>query len=271
MFDAFARMRIKLQYAGLKMMSPLYGVKVEVAQDAVHTHTVKLGKQRSLAVKLNDQQLSIKYDRGALLSDDAHDLGTTAPSLVALTALVKDDAFMHHKYKKSTFQRHKMTLKILRHIRNHPSFRRIDAAHRCQNQPTKAQRKEIWDNAPVAKGFNPNSFRLDVLGGLVCKKHNKPETAGLLAFDIEHIVPRSHGGLTVVENMCLLNAAVNRYKQDAHLFICGLPQIQAKVREMSVDPAKVLKKFRSWGGKKKVKETWGLDIEKKADGLLDWV
>ncbi|ORY48064.1 hypothetical protein BCR33DRAFT_714503 [Rhizoclosmatium globosum] len=251
-------------------MAPLYRVKVVVdSNDPAHTHTIRLDSSRSLTIKLNESQLSLKYDPIPSLPQQSTPI---PPDVLAhLTQHLKDPHIMHSKYKSSPFHRNKQTLAILHAMHKSPAFQKVHPSLRCTLTPTKQQRKEIWESAPHAPGFNPSSFRLDVLGNLVCKRHNKPESPGPCAYDIEHILPRSHGGKTEVANLCLLNAAVNRYKQDAHLFITGIPAIHAKVKELGVDPALVLRTWKSWfGGRERVKNLWSLDLVRKADGLLDW-
>ncbi|KAI8611149.1 hypothetical protein BC830DRAFT_1142438 [Chytriomyces sp. MP71] len=160
-------------------------------------------------------------------------------------------------------------------MKHAPQYQKVDPSKRCKKPISKELRREIWAAAPHAPGFSPTSFRLDVLGSLVCKKHNammaEHNNEGPLlplAYDIEHITPRSHGGKTEAANLCLLAASVNRFKVDAHLWLCGLPAVHNKIKPLMVDPARVLRTFRSWNGAKRVKERYHLELVRGPEGLL---
>ena len=71
-------------------------------------------------------------------------------------------------------------------------------------------REECWKRAQTVPGRNPDRWRLDSVGNIVCKKLNGCE--GCLCYEHDHIIPHSKGGLSSLENCQILQSRVNRYK-----------------------------------------------------------
>ena len=82
---------------------------------------------------------------------------------------------------------------------------------------TKEMKKECWGQARQVFGRDPDRWRLDAVGNVVCNKLTSCE--GCLCHEYDHILPFSKGGQTNVSNCQILQTRVNRLKgnQDNNL------------------------------------------------------
>lgn len=69
-----------------------------------------------------------------------------------------------------------------------------------------------WDSAKKIPGRDPERWRIDAAGNIVCKRLHTCN--GCLCFEYDHIVPFSKGGESVAENCQILQTRVNRLKSD---------------------------------------------------------
>jgi len=72
------------------------------------------------------------------------------------------------------------------------------------------QKKECWDKAETVPGRDPERWRKDAAGNIVCRALKN--CMGCTCYDFDHIVPFSKGGETVVSNCQILQTRVNRLK-----------------------------------------------------------
>jgi hypothetical protein len=75
---------------------------------------------------------------------------------------------------------------------------------------TREMKKECWKRARHVPGRDPDRWRLDAVGNVVCAKLTSCE--GCLCHEYDHITPFSKGGGTTVENCQILQTRVNRLK-----------------------------------------------------------
>ncbi|CAK9148024.1 unnamed protein product [Ilex paraguariensis] len=71
-------------------------------------------------------------------------------------------------------------------------------------------KSRCWAKAEVVPGRNPERWRKDAAGNIVCKRFGNCQ--GCLCFEYDHIVPFSKGGESVEENCQILQTRVNRFK-----------------------------------------------------------
>ncbi|PKA59864.1 hypothetical protein AXF42_Ash015922 [Apostasia shenzhenica] len=69
---------------------------------------------------------------------------------------------------------------------------------------------ECWQKADVVPGRDPERWRRDIAGNVVCKRFFNCH--GCLCFEYDHIVPYSKGGESTADNCQILQTRVNRLK-----------------------------------------------------------
>eukprot|EP00741_Cyanophora_paradoxa_P002976 tig00000655_g2889.t1 len=74
----------------------------------------------------------------------------------------------------------------------------------------KAMKDACWSKATTIAGRDPQRWRLDAVGNIVCKKLTSCE--GCLCHEYDHITPYSKGGKTELSNCQILQTRVNRFK-----------------------------------------------------------
>ncbi|KAJ3231597.1 hypothetical protein HDU81_003668 [Chytriomyces hyalinus] len=276
---------MRVQNTALSLMTPLYGIEL-IRNEGGHVVNLKKDRRRT-EVNYQGDAMSLKYISGDVVQiPEVHLHPITVDQMNYINKKIKNHVFMHSRWNHSNFQRLLMACRMFNFMRQNSNYQKIHSVHRCTAAITLHQRNHLWNTAPVAYGFEPTIFRRDVLGSLVCKIHNNRVVTGAtednasatteprifppLAYDIEHIIPRSHGGRTSLDNLCILNANTNRFKRDAHLFLCGVPEIYDRVKQFMVDPEDVRRLFNSQDGARKCREIYRLDLVKNEQGLLDW-
>lgn len=68
------------------------------------------------------------------------------------------------------------------------------------------------DKAKELPGRDPERWRIDAAGNIVCKRLHTCN--GCLCYEYDHIIPFSKGGESVAENCQILQTRVNRLKSD---------------------------------------------------------
>lgn len=69
-----------------------------------------------------------------------------------------------------------------------------------------------WEKAEQVPGRDPDRWRKDAAGNIVCKRLHSCN--GCLCYEYDHIVPFSKGGESVKENCQVLQTRLNRLKSD---------------------------------------------------------
>ncbi|XP_075484196.1 photosystem II stability/assembly factor HCF136, chloroplastic-like isoform X2 [Primulina tabacum] len=77
-------------------------------------------------------------------------------------------------------------------------------------------KKMCWDKAKVVLGRDPDRWRMDAVGNIVCKGLHTCQ--GCLCYEYDHIIPFSSGGESVIENCQILQTRVNRLKSNKNGF-----------------------------------------------------
>lgn len=82
------------------------------------------------------------------------------------------------------------------------------------------EKDEIWNNSKTHHQLDSDIFRLDILGNVIIKniKYSKNNANKIFAGEYEHILSHSKGGKSNTENVCLLNAGINRSKSNNELY-----------------------------------------------------
>ncbi|GFQ02208.1 hypothetical protein PHJA_002364700, partial [Phtheirospermum japonicum] len=73
-------------------------------------------------------------------------------------------------------------------------------------------KKTCWEKAKRVPGRDPDRWRMDAVGNIVCKRLHTCN--GCLCYEYDHIVPYSRNGESVAENCQVLQTRVNRLKSD---------------------------------------------------------
>lgn len=73
-------------------------------------------------------------------------------------------------------------------------------------------KKICWDKAEQVPGRDPERWRIDAAGNIVCKRLHSCN--GCLCYEYDHIIPFSKGGESVKENCQILQTRVNRLKSN---------------------------------------------------------
>ena len=71
-------------------------------------------------------------------------------------------------------------------------------------------KKDCWNKSELVVGRDPERWRRDAVGNIVCRKLTGCE--GCLCHEYDHIVPYSRGGQTEFSNCQVLQSRVNRMK-----------------------------------------------------------
>jgi hypothetical protein len=108
---------------------------------------------------------------------------------------------------------------------------------------TKNQGEAIWDSATKHASFDPDVFRIDLLGCLVIKgmRYDLTEANRKFAYDLEHVVSYSANGITDVKNGALLNAGMNRSKKDVPFYDINYNEYVGIVYRFGIDPKNLLR------------------------------
>jgi hypothetical protein len=90
----------------------------------------------------------------------------------------------------------------------------------------------IWNKSIDHPNLDPKSFRIDVLGNVIIKniKYTKINNNKVFAGEYEHIQSHSFGGRSNTENVCLLNAGINRSKSNKQLFKLNYNEVNGSCR-----------------------------------------
>jgi hypothetical protein len=101
-------------------------------------------------------------------------------------------------------------------------------------------RAQLWNDAPTIIGFDPDTFRVDVLGGIVCRQCNRwsPDRLHPLACDIDHVIPHTHGGESTPDNLALMAAHINRWKSNVLIFLLS-SDLKHRLQNMIWTPQRV--------------------------------
>lgn len=77
-----------------------------------------------------------------------------------------------------------------------------------------------WNKATIVPGRDPDRWRIDAAGNIVCKRLHTCQ--GCLCFEYDHIIPFSKGGESVADNCQILQTRVNRLKSNKNDIDQGL-------------------------------------------------
>lgn len=99
-------------------------------------------------------------------------------------------------------------LELLKQIKDH--------LPKCEGQLSQKDQEIIWNEAPIHPNFDPNVFRLDLVGKIVVfsdyTKDIKMLSVEKFRYDYEYIHSCSRGGHSQNYNYALLNKSINRTK-----------------------------------------------------------
>lgn len=78
----------------------------------------------------------------------------------------------------------------------------------------------VWNNATIIPGANPNLYRKDKCGALI--QRDRYGMTIRRGWEIDHIIPREHGGTDLLSNLQALQWQNNRAKSDSYPAIPAL-------------------------------------------------
>jgi hypothetical protein len=84
-----------------------------------------------------------------------------------------------------------------------------------KRQISRKDKEIVWYQSITSPYFDETIFRCDPLGCVAIKNINSNitcETQKNFSYDYEHIVSHSANGRSIIENICILNAGINRSK-----------------------------------------------------------
>jgi hypothetical protein len=108
------------------------------------------------------------------------------------------------------------------------------------------EKDEIWNNSKTHNQLDPNIFRLDVLGNVIIKniKYSNNTANKIFAGEYEHILSHSKGGKSNIENVCLLNAGINRSKSNNELYTLKYYEMKGLCNEYGMNVNDLLFKLK---------------------------
>lgn len=85
---------------------------------------------------------------------------------------------------------------------------------------TYKQKSIVWDKSKKHYNFDYNLFRVDIIGNLGIKSicYNNNTYNKCFAIEYEHFISHSNNGRTDINNVCILNAGINRSKGQKEIY-----------------------------------------------------
>jgi hypothetical protein len=82
------------------------------------------------------------------------------------------------------------------------------------------EKDTVWENSESHLSFDNDIFRKDILGNVCIRyiQYRKDVKSRVFACEYEHIIAHSAYGPSTIENVCLLNAGINRSKSNNNLY-----------------------------------------------------
>lgn len=75
--------------------------------------------------------------------------------------------------------------------------------------------ERVWEKAEVVPGYNPDDIRKDICGAFIKKDmYGIANTSLSMGWEIDHIKPRSIGGMDELSNLQPLQWENNKHKND---------------------------------------------------------
>jgi hypothetical protein len=110
----------------------------------------------------------------------------------------------------------------------------------------KNEKQSIWNNSNKHELLDPDVFRIDVLGNVIIKsiKYEKCNSNRIFAGEYEHLVSHSHGGQSDTQNVCLLNAGINRSKSNSELYTLKYNEMLGLCSRYGMSARVLLEKLR---------------------------
>ena len=89
-----------------------------------------------------------------------------------------------------------------------------------RKQISKSEKSEIWDISKTNQSFDSRMFRQDILNNVIIKhiRYTLDNENKVFAGEYEHFISHSNGGESSPDNICLLNAGINRSKGSKEVF-----------------------------------------------------
>jgi hypothetical protein len=106
-----------------------------------------------------------------------------------------------------------------------------------KRQISSNDKESVWQQATINPFFDETIFRCDPFGSIAIKGlnyNNTTSTQKKFVFDYEHIVAHSENGKSIKENICILNAGINRVKGSKPLTSINFYEFQGLVKTKSI-------------------------------------
>ena len=75
---------------------------------------------------------------------------------------------------------------------------------------TKSEIEKAWNNAKKIPGKDPEKYRQDPYGNIICKTSYGKDIP--MGWEVDHIIPKSKGGSDSTRNLQALSTSLNRSK-----------------------------------------------------------
>lgn len=111
-----------------------------------------------------------------------------------------------------------------------------------KRQVNNADKESIWNESKNIKHFDYNIFKKDILGNVVIKniQYNNNKFNKEFAAEFEHFVAYSDGGESSKDNVCLLNAGINRSKKQKGIYHLNYYEKDGLNANFGVSPKQLL-------------------------------
>lgn len=123
---------------------------------------------------------------------------------------------------------------------NYNRFSRIDPKRNLSWK----EKNIVWNKAKTHYNFDYNIFRLDIIGNLgikgICYNNNCSYNK-YFAIEYEHYVSHSNNGRTDINNVCILNAGINRSKGKKEIYKHNYEEFYGLKYLYGVSPENLLK------------------------------
>jgi 5-methylcytosine-specific restriction endonuclease McrA len=123
----------------------------------------------------------------------------------------------------------------------------------------------VWELCTKIAGLDPNVFRLDVLGNLVIRgiKYTKNNANRVFALEYEHLKSYSLGGQSIINNIVILVAGINKVKGARELIKYNRNEMSGLSARHGITPEYLLEQLEN--NFTKTCEKYNLDFKKIGD------
>jgi hypothetical protein len=137
---------------------------------------------------------------------------------------------------------YKKEMNILKKICEKEGSLELDKKRNVNQQ----QKEIIWQKSNEHDKLDPNVFRIDILGNVVIKRirYSNNTKNRIFAGEYEHLKSYSNGGKSDTDNVCLLNAGINRSKGKNEMYKIKYYEYKGLCCEFGMSAEEFLKELK---------------------------